>query len=673
MSETSNSRARRRSERAQQLYNARMMPEDTANYGPASVSGEARPESAQERFEARYTPNEPTGQTAPVQPDPFRAYDESLFTPNEPTGQTAPAKAAPAYDLSLFTPNEPTGQTTPAKAAPAYDLSMFTPNEPTGQTAPAKAAPAYDLSMFTPNEPTGQTTPAKAAPAYDLSMFTPNEPTAQTEPAQPEVDDIPAAEAAPELNSERTALAANLSAYYRRAANVAAQENTDPFARLEWPPKPAAGEEEEDPAANVNVYRMQEASWAQEERQTMLSGEDADGYQVKTEERRAPGKRRRKKRLMRRVLIGVGAAVAVILVLALLGKQEPQTIQEQGGFVPVVTTTPQPIRGYDAAPAMAVSGKTDEAIDQISGPVEMATCAVTDGNVLTRSMRADGLFDYYLFASDGRLLAYFDKLPADGMFPMKEGGFYTAMRPYLVSQEGTALISIENLEQTIGNAVTLRPLMNGWARVIADDGESNLINKDGQLLSRLWFSRSFPMTGTESVAYVDTGVEGSATRYTLYVLDGKGAGNAVKWRDAADDQGVVTCALGMAYLQSGELYQLSRLLENPAAEPLCLTANVRFYTDCAAMVVQDPATGKYALYVNGERHYDYVYDSILPVESDVRWQGDILPGSAGQAMVLTVTGASYPQPLSHYFVLTRGATEEYVALSAVTNCPILLD
>ena len=118
---------------------------------------------------------------------------------------------------------------------------------------------------------------------------------------------------------------------------------------------------------------------------------------------------------------------------------------------------------------------------------------------------------------------------------------------------------------------------------------------------------------------------------------------------------------------------LAALVEDPAALPLCTTANVRFYTDCGAVVVQDAATGKYALYVNGERHYDYVYDSILPVESDVRWQGDILPGSAGQAMVLTVSGASYPQPLSHYFVLTRGATEEYVALSAVTNCPILLD
>ena len=291
-------------------------------------------------------------------------------------------------------------------------------------------------------------------------------------------------------------------------------------------------------------------------------------------------------------------------------------------------------------------------------------------DAVNRSQREDGLYDFYLFSGDGQLLGYYDGLKQDGMCPMQGGGFYVDMPPYLVSAEGNALISVRGLENTLNHTFSLRPIMNGYARIIADDGESNFIDRDGRLLSRLWFSRSFPMTGTESVAYVDTGVEGSATRYTLYVLDGKDAGNAVKWQDAADDQGVVTCALGMAYLQSGELYAL---VEDPAALPLCTTANVRFYTDCGAVVVQDAATGKYALYVNGEQHYDYVYDSILPVESDVRWQGDILTGTAGQAMVLAVSGAKYPQPLSHYFVLTRDGAQEYVALSAVTNCPILLN
>ena len=584
MSESSNPHARRRSDRAQQLYNARMMPdaEDTAAFEPTPVQDRAaaRREAYQQRFA------EPTAPAAP--PANVRGYDESQFTPNEPTGAEPPVQV-------------------------------------------------FDTPQ-----------PAKKAPAADK---------------------------APEANPERAALAANLSAYYRRAANVSAQEDTDPFTRLEWPADSSdATQPDDDPSANVNIYRMQEASWAQEERQTMLAGDDAGGYQVKTEERRLPGKRRRRKRLLRRILIGLAAALVIVAALVmLLGQQEPESIQEQGGFTPVVTTTPQPIRGYDAAPAMAVSDKTGQAIDQISGPVDMATCAVTEGNVLTRSLRADGLYDYYLFSSNGRLLAYFDKLPEGGMFPMKDGGFYVGLRPYLINSEGSALLPLENLEQTIGTTVTLRPMLNSWACVITADGKSNLINREGHLISRLWFSRSFPMTGMESAAYVDTGVEGSPTRYALYLLDSKGAGNAVKWRDAADDREVVACALGMIYLQNGDLYQISSLLADPNAAPLCNTPNVRFYTDCGTVVVQDASSGKYALYVNGQQHYDFIYDSILPVESDVRWQADILPGGAGQAMVLAVTGAGYPQPLSHYFVLSRGSAEEYIALSAITNCPILLD
>ena len=666
MSESSNQRTRRRSERAQQLYNARMMPdaEDTYEPSPAQDRAAARRQAYEQRMA------EPAAPSAFAQPAAYRGYDESRFTANEYTGASEPVQES---EFRRPVPAAPSASVQPA-AYRGYDESRFTPNEFTGESEPVQAYAPDELSdPLMPGEPWSEdefqngsyATDAEVSPSVIPFLNDRPEPTVDMakESAQPE----------PAPATERSALAANLSAYYRRAANVSAQEHTDPFAPLDWPAQSESSDPNgEDAAASVNVYRMQEASWAQEERQSML--QDAGGYQVKTEERRQPGKRRRKKRLVRNVFIGTAAALAVIIgAIVLLHQQQPEAPVSETGFTPVVTTTPQPIRGYDAAPAMAVSGKADEAISQISGPVEMATCAVTEGNVLTRSMRADGLFDYYLFASDGRLLAYFDKLPQNGMFPMKGGGFYTAMEPWLVDEEGRAMIPLAGLEETTGSSLTLRPLMNGWAQIIANDGESNLINREGQLLSRLWFSRSFPMTGTESVAYVDTGVEGSATRYTLYVLDGKDAGNAVKWQDAADDQGVVTCALGMAYLQNGELYKLSALVEDPAALPLCTTANVRFYTDCGAVVVQDAATGKYALYVNGEQHYDYVYDSILPVESDVRWQGDILTGTAGQAMVLAVSGAKYPQPLSHYFVLTRDGAQEYVALSAVTNCPILLN
>ncbi len=494
-----------------------------------------------------------------------------------------------------------------------------------------------------------------------------NQPNQINEPSQP------AAPAAPlEPTPERSQLAANLSAYYRRAGSIATQEHEDTLSSsLEWPVQSDSAPQEDAPA--LNVYRLREASWAQDERQTMLTGEDAGGYQVRTEEQSRPGRRRRRKRLIRRcILLGVIALLLAGMALLYLSHR-PAEIPDDPLVTAAPTATPQPVRGYDAATAMSVSDTADEAIDQISSGVEMTPCAVTAENVLNRSLREDGLYDFYLFSSDGQLLGYYDGLKQDGMSPMQGGGFYVNMPPYLVSAEGTALISVKGLESTLGHTFTLRPLMNGYSRIIADDGESNFIDQEGRLLSRLWFCRSFSLTGAESVAYVDTGVLQSPSRYTLYIVSAKDGGSTIKWKDAADDAQVVTAQLGMAYLQNGELYRLSDLMEDLNALPLCIAGQVRFYLDCNAMVVQDAATGKYALYVGGEKLYDAVYDSILPVESDVRWKGDILPAQNGQAMVLSISGASYPQPLSYYFVLSRDGVEEHVALSAVTNCPILLD
>ncbi len=482
---------------------------------------------------------------------------------------------------------------------------------------------------------------------------------------------MPAAPAAPqEPPVERAQLAANLSAYYRRAANTAPQSEA-PAAEPQAQPIPQQVSPD-DPSAGMNVYRPREASWAQAERQTMLTDADADGYQVRTEENRKLS-RRKKKRLMRNIiLIAVIAALvggAVLLFLSHMPKNTPDTADQP----PVATATPQPIRGYDAATAMDVSAEADEAIDQISANVQMLPTAVTAENVLNRSQRSDGLYDFYLFTNDGSLLGYFDGLKADGMFPMQSGGFFVNMPPYLVGADGKAMVSVEGLESTFGQTFALRPMMNGWSRIVADDGESNFIDREGRLLSRLWFCRSFSMTGTESVAFVDTGVLQSPTRYTLYLVSAEAEGSTLKWRDAADTEQVVTAQLGAVYLQNGELYRLSDLMKDTNALPLCIANQVRFYLDCNAMVVEDASTGKFALYVNGRKIYDAVYDSILPVESDVRWKGDILASQNGQAMVLSISGASYPQPLSYYFVLSKDGVEEHVALSAVSNCPILPD
>ena len=759
MSESTPRTGRRRSERAEQLYNARALPDagDSARFETAPAAGSAAEQRAQSRRQA-YEQREQASKAAPAQPF-SRSYDASLYTSNEPSVRTQPVD--PAAQPAPYTPNEPeeeTGEFLPvfqpeaAQPQPVYEapapvqpVSPFA--RPQVQEAPPKPvsrAEAYAASMlqktgeFQPPVQQEQPQPVQEAPTpvQPVSPFA--RPAAQEAPAAgptptdglsrgaayaahaedepesvPDPFSPPLTEAAPTQiytaarsqtgqpqgagaeapvqepadgpEQERSALAANLSAYYRRAANVAREEEADPFAAMgadgagEWF---AAGEDgawearpEDSGEPAVNVYRMQEASWAQEERETMLGGEEAAGYQVSTEDKRAPGKRRRKKRIIRRIImLAVVLALIGTVAVLYLNSHPAEPGQPTAADAPVITPTPVPVRGYDTAPAMAVSDKTSQAIDQISGPVEMAACAVTESNVLTRSMRADGLYDYYLFASDGRLLSYFDGLTAGDMHPMQEGGFFVNMPPWLVDENGHAMVDLTGPEQSAGSPLRLRPLQQGWAQVLADDGESNFINRQGQLLSRLWLCRSFPMTGTAlTAAYADTGVEGAAGRYILYLLDGRGEGAAVKWKDAADTGEVLTAALGMVCLQNGEVYSIASLLEDPAAAPLCTAGEVRFYADCNAMVLKDAATGKYALYVDGRQHYGFVCDSIRPVESDVRWQGQPLAGEACTATVYSVRGADYPLPLSYYFVLTRDGAEEYLALSAASNCPVLTD
>ena len=93
---------------------------------------------------------------------------------------------------------------------------------------------------------------------------------------------------------------------------------------------------------------------------TMLADEEAQTYQVRTEENRKPLSRRKQKRLIRRaVIIGIVAVLLVGLVLLYLShrpKEEPVGPEQ----TPVVTATPKPIRGYDAATAMSVSDTADQ-------------------------------------------------------------------------------------------------------------------------------------------------------------------------------------------------------------------------------------------------------------------------------------------------------------------------
>lgn len=521
--------------------------------------------------------------------------------------------------------------------------------------------------------PQGEPEPERASTS-DLTQYTPNEPEERLGLA----DGLPTgAPAVPPPSSDD----ADLSSYYRRGEAArpdlsepafAPPPKFDPYGAPHeaWPEQELSTPETQAP---MNVYRPREATWAETARRSVFSG-DGLGYQVE-EDREQPRKRRRRRHLLRRTLALLTAAGLIGGGIYLFREPLGQWMESlagkrtEDGLPFEALTTPMPLKGYDAAQPIEIAEKARAAISEISGTVDMQTYAVTDKHVLTRNQRGDGTYDFYLFTGDeGRLLCYFEGLGARDMIPLPEGGFYVRQAPYLVGANGSALIRTEEIEKTIGQPLALHPLYNGWAVIEGrETGAANYINLNGQLLSTLWFSRAFPFTGDLTAAYVDTGnLADEEARYLLYVIGTDGA--MTKWRSAADMADVVGSACGSAYLSNGELYRL-----NDIENPLCLTDEVRVYLDCDAMVVRDPASGKYGLFVHGEQHYDFAYDSILPVECDIRWDEKTLPGASGSMTLCAVTDAAYPQPLSHYFVLSKEGQEEYVALSTSSSYPLLLD
>lgn len=472
----------------------------------------------------------------------------------------------------------------------------------------------------------------------------------------------------------------DLSAYYRRdgAAGVGGDEPAfAPPPKLDFLGYDGQPWREDEPAPadapQGNVYRPREATWADTARRDILSAEEL-GYQVRAESA-APRRRSGNRRGLRATLI-VLAALAVLGTAAWLMRGQLLEWLGQTGAIPAASeepfaavVTPQPIAPYDAAPAVQMADAAGAAISRLSGTVDMELCAVTDAHVLTRNLRPDGTYDFYLFtAAEGRLLCYFEGLGPLDMFPQPFGGFYVDQAPYLVGANGSALIRLNDLENTVGESLRLHPMYNGWAIVQSEeDGSANYLNASGQPLSTLWFCRAFPFTGAYTAAYVDTGTTAATgERYLLYVLGQDGAMS--RWLASENMGELVGAACGMAYMDTGELY----LLPDTSA-PVASSPEVNAYLDCGALVVKDPETGKYGLFVEGEQHYDYAYDSIRPVESDLQWEQKTLSGTGGSLTVHAVTGAAYPQPLSYSFVLERGEQREYVALSTQSGYPIRLE
>ena len=506
-------------------------------------------------------------------------------------------------------------------------------------------------------------------PSY--ASYTPNEP-AQWEDYTP--NELPAQEQQ-EWSGYTPNEAPDYAAFYSRESAEATEEAEPAFAP---PPKmdqyllddePWADEDTESYTLN-NVYQTRKASWVNEEEHEDALAESELGYQVHEDD--APMKK--KKHTLRNLLI-------VVLILALLAGGAwlfREKLDERLGlnlFTPEATevpfevfVTPEPVKAYDEAPKAAIADHARTTISKLSGDVSMETYLVSDSHIITRNLRSNGTYDFYLFTAEGRLLCYFEGLNELDMIPLEDGGFYVPQAPYLVSSTGSALIRTRDLEAQLNEDLILHPLFNGWAVVeSAVDGSANYLNLSAQPISTLWFSRTFPFTGEYTLAYVDTGAaEGSGSRYLLYVLGTDGTMS--RWLAADNMSNVVASACSMAYMSNGALYHLP-----DTSAPILTTPEIHMYLDCDAMVVRDPLSGKYGLFVGGEQHYDYLYDSITPVESDMHWATKTLKGSGGSMTLYAVSGQSYPQPLSHSFVLQREGAQEYVALSTVSSCPIRLE
>ncbi|MEG1014592.1 MAG: hypothetical protein RSI33_10110 [Clostridia bacterium] len=524
---------------------------------------------------------------------------------------------------------------------PSFNESEYTPNEQAPEQAfPYEAALPYDAEL-----------PYEEALSYDAEL-----------PIAP-------------------APAADFSAYYRRDAEMT-EETAEPtfapplkldFSSLYTEARPTE-EPDEQPHVQGNVYRPREATWANTARREVISAQGGAGYHVEAETADAPRKRRRRRHRLRRVFtvltVLVLLAAAGYLFRAPIGKYlSALTGTPQSAEQPFTAlTTPAPVKGYDAAPPVELVPRARAAIGQICGTLQLKTLAVTDTHVLTSNLRADGLYDYYLFSADeGKLLCYFEGLLQGEMFPQADHRFYVKQAPYLINANGSSLIRMEGLEQTYSDTFLLKPMQNGWAVIESNtDHSANYINTSGQLLSTLWFARTFPFTGKHTVAYVDTGsVADAENRYILYVLSAEGTMS--KWQTVPDLMGIVGSACSFAYLSSGELYRLDKL-----NAPLFTTPEAHVYLDCDALVAQDANSGKYGLFVQGEQQYDFEYDRIEPVACDITWAEKQMTGAGGSFTLHAVQDAPYPKPLSLYFLLVKDGHEEYVALSTTSANPISL-
>ena len=636
----------------------------------------------------------------PNEPRPLAGgYTEKPLSPAQPLMNNKDIPSNMPADHRRVTPTGVDTWAQPTQPGRAYaqrtwDEEDYLPNEEPAKTAnvandtrKTAASPLMHETYTSPATPVRKENPYSRA-TWDETDFV-------TEASDRKIGTRPAKAAAPlkpddvEIYRQQTNDTATASAE-RRKANPYARPATDqldgvsdvsarfaPPLKFELPqtiredvgePYTAA------PPNTPNVYQTRKSAYHSEDEVAFDPMLRADAYRVEADGR-TPAQVRHRKRVARRLIVVILLLVALALAAyfergwileqlkPLLGEETIASVNQS--MNQAAGTAQTKLTGYDPAPVLQIGDLASQGISAVAGHVTMDPYIVTNSNVVTRVQTGDGQYDYYLFsAKDGMLLGYYEGLGANDFLVCPNDVYYVAESPYLIDSSGKPLIAAAYYQQRIGANAVLTPMINGWSIISDAAGTSfNYIDADGKLISTLWFAKVYPFTGSSTLAYVDTGnVTDPQERYTLYEIDR--AGGMKMWKHTADMEDVLGCAANMACLSTGEL-----ILLDGHQTVLCTSDDVAMYVDCGAVVARDATTQKYALFVNGEQLYDFDYDRIAPVSSDIRWAQH----TQGLYTQYTVTDLPYPLPLSHYFALQKGETQELVALSTASVYPMLTD
>ena len=397
-----------------------------------------------------------------------------------------------------------------------------------------------------------------------------------------------------------------------------------------------------------------------------------DGYQVQSERTQQPHGKGHKKRgfvvflivLLVLALIGGGAYLFRHEILRMVGDVFGEEVMWKISPTAAPVEEAVDIPAYVEAAAPQAKGSAMQEIEAVTEGVALDTYRVTDENIVLRDETSiGGTYDYYVFSADsGRLLGYYEDVRNFSV--CAQDIFYINEEPYLVTSAGYPLVNLEEYGRIAGADVVLYPMINQWAIIADKQGTTyNFVGMNGELISNLWFSKTFPFTADTTLGYVDTGnLVDPQTRYALYLLYQDGGTKRLDYM--ANTDAVLQCTCGMAFMQNGDMHSqdedLTYVLHTDAAAA---------YVNCGALVVRDPDTQLYGLFVDGVQQYPFTFDSIEPMASDLQWT----EYETGYVKQYAVTGETYPLPRSYSFVLKSGDTKQIVSIASASEYPIVFD